>query len=117
MESHPVRVIRSLRGLSGWRTISFQVRGLSHEVGEETIRVATDTFLYHSDNYYVRIDEIRGWSWGSQQHGLSTWVMNGSSLDMVKRHVHEDAYSHPLWADGERWDSERQGWETRTIYI
>jgi len=136
MEPNALRLLKSLRGLSGWNTISFQVDN-SHELEEqrrqveEMIQVAMDTFLKYSDNSYVRIDEIRGWSSIRQRYYgsgdawervpcQSTLVIKGHALDAVDRHVHEDVYSHPPWnraAVREGWNPGRRRWEARIIRI
>ena len=88
------------------------------------VRVATETFLKHSDNYYVRIDEIytRYGRLSTAPH-RSTLVINGNALDAEKRQVHEDAYPRQL--DGGKWAPIRLSelrfrpgdWETRTVRI
>jgi len=93
------------------------------------LQVATETFLKHSDNYYVRIDEIYAFNWHhvpttSPHH--STLVINGNGLNEVGRHVHEDAcpYSRPpIQCDGVTLPIGRpvrsggRKWESRMVRI
>ena len=104
-ETNAVRVVERLRIFSGWHTIAFQV-AIEDHIGDAMVQIATDTFLKHSDNYYVRIDEVYTLYWNpvpttSPHH--STLVINGNALDPVERRVHEDVcpYSRPpIQCDG-----------------
>jgi hypothetical protein len=122
-EYNAVRVIQSLRVLSRWHTISFQV-DIEENLGGAMVQVATEALLKHSDNYYVRVDEVY------TRYGLlstaphrSTLVIKSNALDVVQRQVHEDAYPRQL-DDGE-WTPVRLSelrfrpgeWETRMVRI
>jgi hypothetical protein len=101
----------------------FQIE-IEENLGEAMAQVAGETFLKHSDNCCVRIDEIYT-RFGPASTALhrSTFVISGNTLDVGQRHVHEDAYPRKL--SDRRWYtlfmpelSFRPGeWVTRTVRI